>query len=230
MKQGSSINAVRAFTLIEVMLAVGIMAAIMVVINSVLFGALRVVDRTNDAVDSGRPVRLTADVLRRDLQCVMAPGKTLPRDFKVGDVSELNTGQPVAIEMYTATGVLRADEPWADIQKVTYAMQPSTDRSAAGNDLVRSVTRNLLCTSVPDTDDQHLLGGLQNVRFACYDGTQWVDAWDTANGNTNLPVAVRVRIQLVGASANEPLEWVVPLVSQCRTNLLQAASSGGSQS
>ncbi len=230
MKRGSSINAVRAFTLIEVMLAVGIMAVVMVVINSVLFGALRVVDRTNDAVDSARPVEQAADVLRRDLQCVMAPGKTLPRDFKVGDVSELNTGQPVAIEMYTATGVLRADEPWADIQKVTYAMQSPRDRTAAGHDLVRSVTRNLLCTSVSDSDDQHLLGGLQNVQFACYDGTQWVDAWDTANGNTNLPVAVRVRIQLVGASANEPLEWVVPLVSQSRTNLLQAASSGGDQS
>ena len=224
----TSIDSLQAFTLIEVMLAVSIMALVMVAINSVLFGALHLVGRTSESVERALPVEHAADVLRRDLKCAMAPGGVLSGDFKVGVVSELNMSQPVAIEMYTATGVLRVDEPWADIQKVTYALRsPAVRSSSGGSELIRSVTRNLLCTSVPDVDDHYLMSGLQNLQFSCYDGSPWVDAWDTTNGNTNLPVAVRVRIQLVGASANEPIEWVVPVVSQSRTNQVQVATAGG---
>ena len=221
-------ESIRAFTLIEAMLAISIMAIVVVAVNSVFFSALHLRDRTSEAVDRALPAQQATAILRRDLQCAMAPGGLLAGDFKVGLISELNMSQPVAIEMYTATGVLRANEPWADIQKVTYELKPPTVRTpSGGDDLIRSVTRNLLCTSVPDVDDQYLMGGLQNLQFSCYDGTQWLDAWDTTNGNTNLPVAVRVRIQLAGALATEPIECVVPIVSQSRTNQVQRAVSGG---
>jgi len=221
----------RGFTLMEVLLATGIMAMVVVAVNSVLFGALHLADRMGAAVDGTLPVEQAASVLRRDLQCAMAPGGVLSGDFKVGSVSELYMSQPVSIEMYTATGVLRADEPWADIQKVTYELKQPTVRSqSAGNDLVRSVTRNLLCTSVPDVDDQYLLGGIQSLQLSCYDGSQWYDTWDTTDGNTNLPVAVRVRIRLADTPASDsPLEWVVPVVSQVRTNQVQVSSTGGTQ-
>ena len=221
-------ESIRAFTLIEAMLAISIMALVVVAVNSVFFSALHLRDRTSESVDHALPAQQATAILRRDLQCAMAPGGLLAGDFKVGLVSELNMSQPVAIEMYTATGALRANEPWADIQKVTYELKPPTVQSASGgNDLIRSVTRNLLCTSVPDVDDQYLMGGLQDLQFSCYDGTQWLDAWDTTNGNTNLPVAVRVRIQLAGAPATEPIECVVPIVSQSRTNQVQRAVAGG---
>ena len=55
---------------------------------------------------------------------------------------------------------------------------------------------------------------MQTLEFDCYDGTQWRNTWDTSAGDTNLPVAVRVRIQLVAkqgeASGNvQPLEMLV---------------------
>ena len=224
----SPTKSIQAFTLIEVLLAISIMAMVVVAINSVFFSALYLRDRTSEAIDHALPAQQATAILRRDLQCAMAPGGLLAGDFKVGSVSEPNLSQPVAIELYTATGVLRANEPWADLQKVTYELKPpATPTSSGGNELIRSVTRNLLCTTVPDVDDQYLMGGLQNLQFSCYDGTQWLDTWDTTNGNTNLPVAVRVRIQLAGALATEPIELVVPIVSQSRTNQIQPAIAGG---
>ena len=221
-------KSMRAFTLIEAMLAIGIMAIVLVAINGVFFSALHLRDRTSAAVDNALPAQQATAILRRDLQCAMAPGGMLAGDFKVGDVSEEYGSQPVAIEMYTATGALRANEPWADIQMVTYELKPSAIRSpTGGNDLFRSVTRNLLCTTVPEIEDQFLMSGLQEIKFSCYDGTQWLDSWDTTNGNTNLPLAVRVRIQLAGAAAKDPIELVVPIFSQSRTNQLQPAASGG---
>jgi len=217
----------RAFTLIEAMLAIGIMAIVLLAINGVFFSALRLRDRTSDAVDNALPAQQAMAILRRDLQCAMAPAGMLSGDFKVGNVSEANQSQPVAIELYTATGALRANEPWADVQMVTYAMRPPASRSpTGGNELIRCVTRNLLYTTTPKVDDQYLMGGLQDLRFSCYDGTQWLDAWDTTNGNTNLPLAVRVRIQLTGAAATEPIEMIVPIVSHSRTNQLQSATGG----
>jgi hypothetical protein len=70
------------------------------------------------------------------------------------------------------------------------------------------------------------MGSVQNLQFDCYDGSQWRNTWDTSSGDTNLPVAVRVRIQLVAkrgeaARNQQPLEMLVPLVSQTRTNLTQ---------
>jgi hypothetical protein len=91
-------------------------------------------------------------------------------------------------------------------------------------DFVRCVNRNLLSTGTTTPDVQYLMSHVETVQFDCYDGTQWRNTWDTSSGDTNLPTAVRVRIQLVAKDGEdtrgkEPLELVVPLMSQTtRTN------------
>ncbi len=43
----------------------------------------------------------------------------------------------------------------------------------------------------------------QSIEFSCFDGSQWSGTWDTTgvtSVNTNLPVAVRLRIRLAGNS------------------------------
>ena len=91
--------------------------------------------------------------------------------------------------------------------------------------MIRSVTRNLLSTAALDVQDQWLMSGIEDIRFSCFDGTQWYDAWDTTDTtsvNTNLPVAVRVQIQMAGNNSGNtpppPMEILVPIDSQSRTN------------
>src|SRR5208337_2643495 len=143
-------------------LAVGIAAIVLVAINAVLFSALHLREVTQAAVDEATPVDLALTILRRDLQCAVPPepNGVLTGDFKVGNVASLGTSLPVSAEMYTATGVLRENEPWGDIQRVTYALRDAADRNAAGRDLVRSITRNLLTTTTPDIEDQTLMSGV----------------------------------------------------------------------
>jgi hypothetical protein len=102
--------------------------------------------------------------------------------------------------------------------------------------LYRSVTRNLLATAaVPDVEDQLMLSGVERVSFTCYDGATWQETWDTSavtSVNTNLPLAVRVEIQMAGGNANEPIQFVVPIDSVSRTNAVltsSASSTGGGQ-
>ena len=226
-----------AFTLVEMILAVGVAALVMGVVGGVFFTALHVREVTEAAVDQAAPVDQALAVMRHDLQCAVTPtngtSRILSGDFRVGTLTSPGISQPVEIEMFTATGALHEGAPWGDIQKVTYELRDPTDRNEPGKDLYRTVTRNVLATSLPDADNQWLLGGVQSIVFSCFDGSQWSDTWDTTgatSANTNLPVAVRVRIQLAGnhPANTAPIEMLVPIDSQSRTNaVLNTTATGG---
>jgi type II secretion system protein J len=222
-----------AFTLIEMVLAIGVAAMVLIAVNTALFASLRLRDATANAVDAATPLDQAVTFIRRDLQCVVTPtngtSKVLSGDFRAGNVSSPGVPEPVAIEMFTATGALSANAQWADIQRVTYELKQPADRNAVGRDLVRSVVRNLLTMTTPDVQDQLMLSGVQDIKFACFDGAQWQDSWDTTGVTstyTNLPLAVRVDIQMAGNnSANaQPIEMVVPIDAQRRTNAVLTAT------
>lgn len=219
----------RAFTLIEMILAIGVAAIVLITISSVFFAGLRLRDNTQDFVDAATPVDQTLLTMRRDLACIVTPTngttKVLSGDFRVGNVVSTGSGVPVAIEMFTATGEVGDRDPWGDIQRVTYELRDPVARNAAGKDLIRSVTRNLLASTPPTPDDQWMMSGVQSITISCYDGVQWWNIWDTTgltSANTNLPVAVRVDIQQVG-NQMAPIEMVVPIDSQARTNAIMSA-------
>ena len=223
-----------AFTLVEMILAIGVAAIVLAVVNAVLFTALHLREVTTEAVDAATPVDLTVAILRRDLQCLVTPtngtSKFLSGSFRLGTVNSAGISEPVAAEMFTATGALSANAPWADIQRVTYELKNSTDGSGR-RDLYRSVSRNLLTLSQPDVADQLLLNGVASVKFAGYDGARWNETWDTSDPtsvNTNLPLAVRVDIQMAGDNAAnlQPIEIVVPVDSQSRTNMVLTSTTG----
>ena len=221
-----------AFTLVEMILAIGVAAIVLVAVNAVLFAALHLREVTTDVVDAATPVDQTFLLLRRDLQCVVTPtngtSKVLSGGFRAGTgISSTGVSEPVAAEMFTATGALSANAPWADIQRVTYELKTALDGSGR-RDLYRTVSRNLLSINTPDVADELLLNGVESVKFTCYDGSRWNDAWDTTDVTsltTNLPLAVRVEIQMAGASKlTEPIPLVVPIDSQSRTNAVIATN------
>jgi hypothetical protein len=211
-------------------LAIGIAAIVLVTANAAFFTALHLRNATSDAVDAAAPVDQAVAILRHDLQCAVTPNAsgTLSGGFKIGNVTSTGVNDPVAAEIYTATGALSANYPWGDIQRVTYELKSST-RGAAGMDLYRSVTRNLMATATPDVADQLMIRGVQSVQFSGYNGAQWFSAWDTTDttsANTNLPVAVRVDIQLSGYDKNSPpIEILVPIDSQSPTNTTVATGT-----
>src|SRR4029077_1492226 len=87
------------------------------------------------------------------------------------------------------------------IQEVNYQlMEPLNPANAYGKDLVRSVTRNLLATGTQEADLQRLMNNVQSLDFFYFDGSQWRADWDTSAGDSGLPLAVRVRVQM---AANE---------------------------
>ena len=226
----------QAFTLIEMLLAVAICAIVLVAINGVFATAVRLRDKTSDAVEAGLPVNRALDTLYRDLKGTVGPGGYLAGDFKCGAQAMGATmglsgeAGSAGLDFYTSTGTISDKAPWGDVQEVFYELKAPSDRNQHGMDLVRCVNHNLLALTTQTPETQRLMGNVQTLEFDCYDGFQWRNTWDTSAGDTNLPVAIRVRLQLVpqqeAQAVNlQPLELLVPLSTQTRTNL----TAGGSQ-
>jgi type II secretion system protein J len=224
-----------AFTLIEMILAIGVAAMVLIAVNTALFASLRLRDATANMVDAATPLDQTVTFIRRDLQCVVTPtngtSKVLSGSFRAGNISSAGVSESVAVEMFTATGALSDKAPWADIQRVTYELKQPNDRNAVGRDLYRSVVRNLLTLTTPDVQDQLMLSGVQDIKFTCFDGAAWQETWDTTgltSTATNLPLAVRVDIQMAGknAATAQAIELVVPIDAQVRTNTVLTTTGG----
>ena len=227
-RRQSSGPSASGFTLLELILAIGIMAIVLIAINAVFYTAMRMRENTANAVEESLPIQQCLAMLRRDLQGAMPPSDSgvLAGSFKAGDVTSLGTSLPVEIEFNTTTGVLRDDQPWGEVQKVAYGLRQPANRNGGGSDLYRSITRNLLATITPQPEDQWMMSGVESLQFSCYDGTQWRDTWDTSVTDTNLPTAIRVRILLAnaGGSTPQPIEMVVPIDSRSRTNQTTSVS------
>jgi prepilin-type N-terminal cleavage/methylation domain-containing protein len=226
MRTGAASRAAKAFTLIEMLLALAVSAIVLAGIGGVFYSAIRLRERTVALVDASAPLYQALTFLRRDLQGVMPPGGVLAGDFRSGAISS-GLFQGYGLQFSTTTGIIKDDAPWGDIQDVVYELRDPTERNyTGGKDLIRSVTRNLLPTTTQDATDQWLLGNVQSLEVACFDGIEWRDSWDSSMGDTNLPVAVRVRIQLAANSSadsqnRQPIEMIVPLTIQPRTNSVQ---------
>jgi type II secretion system protein J len=226
-RSASSRRRRHGFTLIELILAIGVAAIVLVAVNAVFFGALHLRTATTEVVEEAIPLDSALATLRRDLRCAVppTPNGMLCGDFKAGDFTSYGVVDMVNLEIFTATGALSADpaKPWADIQRVTYGLKSSVPGTTAGKSLTRTVTRNLLSDLTPEIEEQSLLAGVQSFSVECFDGLQWYDQWDTTSTstvNTNLPLAVRVRIQMTGKGSTplQPIELFVPIDSQSRTN------------
>ena len=218
----------------ELILTIAVTAIVMVAITGVFFSAVRLRESTTAAVDASLPIQHTLATMRRDLENAVptTTNGVLSGDFKVGGVASLGIGQPVDIELYTTTGSMREDQPWGDIQRVTYELRRPADNRMPGKDLIRSVTRNLLADVTPQPQDQWMMGGVDSLTFSCYDGSGWYDTWDSTV-TTNIPTAVRVEIYLAanngGRSDEQPIQMVVPIDCQAPTNMdsTDTTSSGG---
>ena len=212
-------------------LAIGIAAIVLIAVNAVFFSSLRLRDATADMVDAASPVDAAVTFIQRDLQCAVTPtngtSKILSGGFRVGNgLNSVGESDPVQIELFTATGALSDRQPWADIQRVTYELKAPANSSATGRDLYCSVTRNLLALNTPDVTDQLMLHGVQNVNFpvtTARNGTPLGTRPSPTAVNTNLPLAVRVDIQMAGPADAGPVEIVVPIDSVSRTNAVSRA-------
>lgn len=76
----------KAFTLIEMLLAIAICAIVLVAINGVFATVVRLRDKTSEAVEEALPANRALDTLYRDLKATVGPGRFPGRGLQVRGV------------------------------------------------------------------------------------------------------------------------------------------------
>ena len=222
----------RGFTLLEILIAMVVSAIVLVAIQTVFYGALRLRNTTTEHIEDDLVMQRTLSLVRHDLAGLMLPGGTLAGALQTVPSSTLaqdTAGERISPDFYTDSGKIDGWNPYSEMQMVTYYLAAATDGSNSKT-LVRSVTRNLLTAQDAPADDQVLLPGVTSADFLFYDGTGWTDTWDSTVTST-LPTAIKFRLQLASHSANaSPIELVVPVFVTTTTSATAATSPASSSS
>jgi type II secretion system protein J len=225
------------FTLLEILLALAVSGIVLSVVTTVYFSALQLRNRTAQSFDDALPLQHAVMVMKRDLAALLPPGGTLsgelqstPGSESMSSMNLFANGQQVSPLLHTATGFIDDYTPFADVQKVAYFLVDPTNSYALGRDLIRVVSGNLLPATTDESSSRWLMGGVESMYFQFYDGTAWLDTWDSTT-SSNLPMAIKIQLALATDETQpnyyvqDPIEIVVPVLAQAVTT--ESAETGG---
>ncbi len=237
------------FSLLELIVAALMFAILMASVSTAFYGAHKL-KRTNEAALQGNhELRRAINVMKKDLRSATLPSTNDTTQVAVATDTESDTnlvtfsGAMITgtgaggaslgsayFEFYTASGLRQTNMPWGEIQRVAYLVRPPGDRfDTSGNELIRSVTRNLLPGVDSDFSEQVLLRGVDQVLFEFWTGDQWLDYWDSTTLDPPSPVAIRTTVVMMPRDAVTPpdyLQVVTPVSLEARTNTVQSATGG----
>jgi prepilin-type N-terminal cleavage/methylation domain-containing protein len=183
------------FTLLELMIALGLTALLSLVAYTSLSICLRAMRHGQAAAENVQELRVGETILARSLSSAV-PGSLLERFYFVGTASEMLFFTPVPLEAYNMGGIYH----WRVL-----AGQGDSDQLV----LAVEQTKNVNWFRDPGGVEvrQILVDHLTSLRFAYGQGDQEYENWEakTAKG---LPDWVRVYITQKG---REPLVWLIPV-------------------
>jgi general secretion pathway protein J len=175
------------FTLVEVLLAVSLVA----MMATLVFGSLYV---TTSAIDAARANTANEQTIRSTLR-VMIDELSVGVSSTIGPWMGINgqqDGQPADSVAFLTMGQFRGAESTKDTELVRIVYTREGDR------LLRFVRRNLYGLNDESVEQVELATKVKGFNVRYYDGKSklWVDAWD-GRGRTGTPLAVLIEVTLV---------------------------------
>jgi type II secretion system protein J len=224
---------ITAFTLIELVMALAASAVLLTAIYGVFSRAVHLRDDATERAHDSRLRARAVGMIRNDLRHALVSGQTGIALAKVLEGSRDAQGSTFAgyLKLTTTTwkdpGIdEQNDYAPGDVQQVEYYIvnDPDSTDAKAGR-LVRTVDQNLLATVRETPPEVPLLSGLESMEIEFYDGDSWQTSWTFSEEQTELPQAVRVRLQpapkIAGEATPMPIEVMVPWAVQPFTEAAQ---------
>lgn len=191
----------QGFTLLEVLVALALMAIMAGALYASLHIGFKARRGAEAAVGPARRAHLAMELVRKDVEAALPPTGILAGEF-VGDDLVDDAGRDADAVFFHANGRAPRDQPAAcDVRKVEFALTVPGDEDIPV--LVRRTIFQLLAPETPEPVEEVLCRGVSTFNLRYFDGSQWLDAWDsTVQGNV-LPVAVEVKIEVERGAAGE---------------------------
>lgn len=184
-----------AFTLLEMLAAVALVGLVAVSIFASLRIAMKAKTSSETAVEPSRSSDLVAEVVRQDLENAVPPTGVLAGAFTGADFLDDRGRDADTMLFFTTTPAALHVSGDGEIRRIEYVVL-SPDGPNGEHLLVRRVIHNLLSPQTPASDDEVVCRGVGAFNLRFYDGTSFVDAWDSSQYNNSLPAVVEITIEL----------------------------------
>lgn len=198
----------RRFTLLELLVALVVSA---ILLSSLLMAAGTAWRRQQQrsAREQQRAPRDAATAQwRRELLAVAPPGGLLSGTF-LAETRESGGTRLDTLSFVTGIGGTTPLATAGSLVGVNYELIAS---EAPGHfDLVRTEERNLLALEADEPLELVLLRDVSAFSVSCYDGSDWIDGWDSSARDHGLPAAIALRCEFAGTDKPEPLTVLLPL-------------------
>jgi general secretion pathway protein J len=189
------------FTLVEVLLAVSLVA----MMATLVFGSLYV---TTSAIDAARANSANEQIVRSTLRVVtdeLSVGVARTTSPWMG-INGQQDGQPADLVAFLTMGQFRGAESAKDTELVRIVYTREGDR------LLRFVRRNLYGLTDESVEQVELATKVKGFNVRYYDGKNhlWVDEWD-GRGRPGTPKALLIELTLLqeNAEVQTVRQWVV---------------------
>lgn len=197
-----------AFTLLELLVAM----VLMVVTASCLYTALYTGFRAHrSALAATEPTSLAInaiELLKQDISGVLPPGGVLAGAFTGTDAAGTQGADADSLEFCTTHLFTDDDDELVGgLGKIELLLEEDAESDDGTCRLIRRVTTNLLTSREAEANEQVLCRGVRSLNLRYFDGSTWVDDWDSTADANSLPLAVEIDIQVVHktrSSAREP--------------------------
>ena len=183
----------RGFTLLELTVALAMVAVLAVSLYASMKIAFRAKAAAELAVEPTRTAELAMDFIRNDLQNTLPPTGVLAQPFQ-GTNTGGTTGSDGDVTLFSTASAKNHPSANGEIKEIE--LTTDTPAGATQRCLVRKCLRNLTAQQPPDPDEEILVRGISAFNLRYFDGTTWNNQWDSTQENNELPAAVEVSLTL----------------------------------
>ncbi len=213
-----------AFTLLEMLVAMTLMSMLAASLYASLSIAFRGRRTMEEALEPTARAAAAFRMMRTDLESATVPTGLLAAEF-VGEDAAGRDGQPEDDLLFHALARDQCGgDPPSPILAVEIALTPQGQADERA--LVRRVTANLLAPEAQEPVEEVLCRRVSSFDVAYFDGTDWLESWDSTTAGNVLPLAVWITIGLETEDPEKDYVMACVFALPCGSLPQEEASAG----
>lgn len=204
----------KGFTLIEVLLAVGILGIIFSMVYWTFSRTYDVIDAVQMKMDGYRSVRLALDKISQELSSVYWREDSKDSLFIGADLEDNGRSKDSLRFMSASNYGFSAGGNESDMNIINYYLEREGDKDTYK--LMHSEETNILSISDNGREAYEIGESLAGFNLRYFDGNDWIDSWNSDESKA-IPMAVEIKIIMKDGGGREKTFIAITEIPMGRT-------------